>query len=95
MAAVPLPPRLWSGGAIDSSMIVENAHASVGRPMTSVSVSGAARRTTRRAIRKSTIYAATLPRGCTTMVIEGTSLCECGTTYYKAHGTEYVVVYVG
>ncbi len=80
--------------AIDIHMIIEDAHAVVGRPMTPVSVAGVARRTTRRTIRRSTIYAATLPRGCTTVVIEGTSLHQCGTTYYQAHGTQYVVVYV-
>jgi len=80
--------------AVDIHIIVENAHAVVGRPMTPVSVAGVARRTTRRTIRMSTIYAATLPRGCTTVVIEGTTLHQCGTTYYQTHGTQYVVVYV-
>jgi len=79
---------------VDSGIIVKNAHAVIGRPMTPVSVAGVARRTTRRTIRRSTIYAATLPRGCTTVVIEGASLHQCGTTYYQAHGTQYVVVYV-
>lgn len=78
----------------DGDMIVKSAEARVGRPMTPVSVAGVARRTTRRSIRRSTIYAATLPRGCTTVVIEGTSLYQCGTTYYQTHGTQYVVVYV-
>lgn len=81
-------------GIFDSGIIVKNAHAVFGRPMTPVSVAGVARRTTRRTIRRSTIYAATLPRGCTTVVIEGASLHQCGTTYYQAHGTQYVVVYV-
>ena len=80
--------------ATDSDMIVDNAEARVGRPMTPVSVAGVARRTTRRAIRRSTIYAATLPKGCTKVVIEGTSLYQCGTTYYQADDKQYVVVYV-
>jgi len=78
----------------ESDLIIESALARVGRPMTPVSVAGVARRTTRRAIRRSTIYAATLPRGCATVVVEGTNLYHCGTTYYQADGKQYVVVYV-
>jgi hypothetical protein len=37
---------------------------------------------------------ATLPPSCTVIVIEGTSLHQCGTTYYQASGTQYVVVNV-
>jgi len=59
-----------------------------------VSVAGVARRTTRRIIRRTTIYAATLPRGCTTVIIEGTSLHQCGGTYYQTYGNQYVVVNV-
>jgi hypothetical protein len=70
------------------------ADAVVGRPRTPVSVAGVARRTTRRVIRRSTIYVASLPHGCTTIVIEGTTLQQCGGTYYQPHGTQYVVVYV-
>ena len=81
-------------GFFGQNLIVQNAFAVIGRPMTPGSVAGVARRTTRRAIRRSTIYAASLPRGCTTVVIDGTRLYECGTTYYQAHGTQYVVVYV-
>ena len=81
-------------GVIGSHIIIEKAEARVGRPMTPVSVAGVARRTTRRTIRRSTIYAATLPKGCTTVVIEGTKLHQCGTTYYQAAGTQYVVVEV-
>jgi hypothetical protein len=40
------------------------------------------------------VYVATLPRGCTTVVIEGTALHQCGTTYYQASGSRYVVVRV-
>jgi hypothetical protein len=35
---------------------------------------------------------ATLPPSCTTVVIEGTTLYQCGGTYYQASGTQYVVV---
>lgn len=70
------------------------AAAIVGRPATPVSVAGVSRRSTRRVIRQSTVYAATLPTGCSTVVIEGTSLYQCGTTYYQPYNDQYVVVYV-
>jgi hypothetical protein len=75
-------------------LVMQPAAAIVGRPATPVSVAGAARRTTRRVVRRSTIYAATLPVGCTTVIIDGTSLYSCGGTYYQPYGTQYVVVYV-
>jgi hypothetical protein len=54
---------------------------------------GVARRTTRRIIATSAIVA-TLPPGCTTVVIEGTTLQQCGGTYYQPSGNQYVVVKV-
>ena len=74
--------------------MVPTAEAIVGRPLTPVSYAGVARRTTRRVIRRSTIYVATLPKGCTTVVIEGTTLQQCGGTYYQPCNNQYVVVYV-
>ncbi len=74
--------------------LVGEAQARVGRPMTPVSVAGVARRSTRRAIRRSTIYVATLPRGCTQVNIDGTVLQQCGGTYYQPHQGQYVVVYI-
>ena len=73
---------------------VSEAEARIGRPATPASVAGVARRTTRRTIRRSTIYRATLPAGCTTVVIEGTTLHQCGGTYYQPYNNQYVVVYV-
>jgi hypothetical protein len=81
-------------GWLPIGLAVKDAHAVIGRPMTPGSVAGVARRTTRRTIRRSAIYAASLPRGCSTVVIEGTSLYSCGGTYYQATGGQYVVVYV-
>lgn len=75
-------------------IVVPPASAVVGRPATPVSVARAARRTTRRVIRRSTIYVASLPRGCSTVIIEGVSLYSCGGTYYEPYGDQYVVVYV-
>ena len=70
------------------------AEAVIGRPWTPVSVAGVARRTTRRTVRRSVIYASTLPRGCATITINGVTTWQCGATYYQAYGTRYVVVYV-
>ena len=80
----------WLPGGLVSG----TAEARVGRPMTPGSVAGVARRTTRRMIRRSTIYIATLPPACTVVVVEGTSLHYCGGSYYQPYGTQYVVVYV-
>ena len=89
---------LLAGTAVDgmfsSSIIIRDVEARVGRPATPGSVAGVARRTSRRHIRRSTIYVASLPPSCTTIVIEGTTLQQCGGTYYQTHGTQYVVVYV-
>ncbi len=74
--------------------LVPQAEARIGAPWTPLSVGGVARRTTRRVIRRSAIYVATLPRSCTTVIIEGTTLQSCGGTYYQPYGNQYVVVYV-
>ena len=75
-------------------ILISDAQARVGRPMTPTSVGGVARRTTRRSIRRSSTYVATLPKNCTTVVIDGTALTQCGTTYYQSHNGQYAVVYV-
>jgi hypothetical protein len=79
---------------LGSGSFIKQAHAVVGRPLTPVSVAGVARRTTRRAIVATSVYVATLPPSCKVIVIEGTTLHQCGTTYYQASGTQYVVVNV-
>jgi hypothetical protein len=80
----------WSAG----TGIVTSSEARVGRPLTPLSVAGVARRTTRRVVRRSTIYAATLPVGCATVVINDASYYQCGATYYQPYQGQYVVVYV-
>ena len=85
----------WLGaGVAIRDVVIDNAQARLGRPLTPGSVAGVARRTTRRAMRRSTIYVATLPRGCATVVIDGTHLHQCGATYYQPYNNQYVVVYV-
>jgi len=81
-------------GPIQGISLIGQAHAVVGRPLTPVSAAGVARRTTRRVIRRSTIYVASLPPACTVVVIEGATLHSCGGTYYQPYGTQYVVVYI-
>ena len=73
---------------------IKNAEAVVGRPLTPVSAAGVARRTTRRAIYATSVYVATLPPACTTVIVEGTTLQQCGGTYYQPSGNQYVVVNV-
>lgn len=82
------------GSGLVGLSVVKEAHAIVGRPATPISYAGVARRTTRRMIYATTIYVATLPPACTVIVIEGTTLHQCGGSYYQASGTQYVVVNV-
>lgn len=90
LAGLVLAADAWLPGGLVSGA----AEARVGRPATPGSVAGVARRTTRRMIRRSTIYIASLPPACTVVVVEGVSLHSCGGTYYQPYGTQYVVVYV-
>jgi hypothetical protein len=75
-------------------IVINDAQARVGRPLTPVSVAGVARRTTRRMVYATGVYVATLPPACTTVIIEGTTLQQCGGTYYQPSGSQYVVVNV-
>ncbi|TIX43166.1 MAG: hypothetical protein E5V36_12330, partial [Mesorhizobium sp.] len=70
------------------------AEARVGRPLTPRSVAGVARRTTRRVVRRSTIYVAALPPACVSTSINGATVWRCGGTYYQPYGGRYVVIYV-
>lgn len=80
--------------SLDSGFVLSEAQAVIGRPLTPMSYAGVARRTTRRMVYATSMYVATLPRGCTTVIIEGTTLQQCGTTYYQPAGSQYVVVNV-
>ncbi len=73
---------------------ITEAEARVGRPRTPVSVAGVARRTSRRVIRRSSSYAPTLPGGCSTVIVEGTTLYLCGGSYYQPYNNQYVIVYI-
>jgi hypothetical protein len=85
---------LLADGVFNSGMLTKEAQAIIGRPLTPLSYAGVARRTTRRVIRRTTIYRATLPAGCTTVVMEGMTLHQCGATYYQPYGNQFVVVEV-
>ena len=83
----------------DTRFVIPEADARVGRPATPISVAGVARRSTRRVVRRtvvrrSTIYVATLPRGCTTIRMDGMTLQQCGRTYYQPYGSQWVEVTV-
>lgn len=83
---------LMADTALDRGFVIKDAEAIVGRPATPISAAGVARRTTRRVIYRTTIYVSTLPAGCTTVIVEGTTVQQCGSTYYQASGNQYVVV---
>ena len=90
-----LAADMFAGGFFNLGWrLTGEAEARFGRPLTPVSVAGVARRTTRRTIRRTSIYVAALPRGCATVVIEGMTLHQCGGTYYQPYGGQYVVVNV-
>jgi hypothetical protein len=93
LAAVLMGDLGLDGAALHGA-IVSEAEAIVGRPATPVSVAGVARRTTRRTVRRTAVYASTLPHGCATVTINGMGLYQCGATYYQASGAQYVVVEV-
>lgn len=94
VASVALSGVLALDIALDGGFLVPEVHAVIGRPMTPLSYAGVARRTTRRAIYATSVYRATLPAGCRTIVIDGTTLHQCGATYYQPTGGRYVVVQV-
>lgn len=73
---------------------VSEAQAVVGRPVTPGSVAGVARRTTRRVIRRSTVYVAALPTGCVRTSVNGVLIWRCGGVYYQPYDGRYVVVYI-
>lgn len=78
---------------LDGNMIAQ-AEARVFRPATPGSVAGVARRTTRRVIRRTTVYVATLPASCTTVIIDNVTVYSCGGVYYQPYRNQYVVVII-
>ncbi|MDX2495962.1 MAG: hypothetical protein QNK27_13440 [Desulfuromusa sp.] len=90
-----LAAEILTNGAFDlGKPFMNQAEARVGRPLTPGSVAGVARRTTRRRIHRTSVIIATLPQGCSTVIIEGISLHQCGGSYYQPQGTQFVVVNV-
>jgi hypothetical protein len=82
-------------GTIGGGLLVPEAQAVIGRPLTPMSYAGVARRTTRRVVRRSTIYVATIPMAtCVQQTYDGAVVYRCGSTYYQPYGTQYVVVYI-
>jgi hypothetical protein len=82
------------GVFIPANSIISSADARLGRPLTPRSVAGVARRTTRRVVRRSKIYVATLPAACAQVSVNGMAVWRCGGSYYQSYGGRYVVVYV-
>lgn len=98
LRALALVCCLMAAGLISDTLfdtrfvVTQEAEARVGRPLTPLSVAGVARRTTRRVIRRTAVYAPVLPRGCTAISIDGVTVQRCGTTYYQPYGSQWVVV---
>ena len=76
------------------TVAASTAHAVIGVPFSPLSVAGVARRTTRRVVRRTSIYAASLPSGCVPVMINGGQFYQCGTTYYQPYQGQYMVVQV-
>ena len=89
-----LAAGLLTDGLSDGRFLIREAEARAHRPMTPLRTAGVARRTTRRMIRRTAIYVARLPAGCTTVTIDNTTLQQCDKTYYMPSGNQYVVVTV-
>jgi hypothetical protein len=94
MAVLLTMAVLVDGGPYSFGSFISDAQARVGRPLTPVSVAGVARRTTRRVVRRSSIYVAVLPASCGRVVVDGISYHYCGGTYYQPYNGTYVVVYI-
>ena len=95
LVAAFLVTDTWLGTQlIPQGSIISTAEARIGRPATPRSVAGVARRTTRRVIRRSTVYVAALPAACVVTSINGVKVWRCGGAYYQSYGGRYVVVYV-
>jgi hypothetical protein len=93
-AAAFLVTTVLLEAALSPGIFIHPTEARVGRPLTPVSVAGVARRTTRRTIRRTTAYVAALPAGCTTVIVSGVSLHQCGGVYYQPYNNQYVIVNV-
>ena len=87
-------------GLFSDGIFIKETQARVGRlgrhgvPGVHGGAAVVAHRTTRRVIRRTAVLVAVLPKGCQTVVIEGTTLNQCGGTYYQSSGDQYVVVEV-
>lgn len=79
---------------VGTEILIQKADARIGRPWTPASYAGVARRTTRRTIRRTSVYYNTLPPGCPRVYVEGTPLHYCGGIYYQPAGARYVQVNV-
>lgn len=72
--------------------IIPDAKARVGRPLTPLSYAGVARRSTRRAVRRTAVQLSVLPSGCAYGPYFGAYYYNCGGQYYEKTGNTYVQV---
>ncbi len=90
--------NVQSSGYVDGSLMVA-ANKAEAASRVPASSRGAARRTsrrtTRRVIRRTNRRVNRLPAiGCSVVVVSGTSLHQCGSTYYQPSGNTYIIVNV-
>jgi len=79
------------------NIFIKDAEAVVGRPATPRSAAGAARRTTRRTVRRHIAIGTrvtVLPAGCTTVITRGVTYHHCGGVYYEPYYEGATVVYI-
>jgi hypothetical protein len=74
--------------------VVSEAQAVVGHPLTPLSGAGVARRTTRRAVRRTGVRLNTLPAGCVYGAYYGAHYYNCRGVYYQKSGTVYIQVVI-
>jgi hypothetical protein len=82
----------WVISSVGGIALIEDARAVIGRPLTPVSFAGVARRTTRRMVYGSMLYA--IPAGCATVIATGVTYYHCGGVYYRPQQQGANVVYV-
>ncbi len=84
----------WTPTGPALALLGAPAFARIGHPLTPLSYAGVARRTTRRAVRRTAIVMSTLPGGCHYGNYYGGYYYNCGGVYYQRSGSTYVQVII-
>ena len=84
----------WTTSGPELSLLGAPAQARIGHPLTPLSYAGVARRTTRRAVRRTAYVVSVLPHGCVYGPYYGGNYYNCGGVYYQRSGNTYVQVII-